>query len=88
MAGEATLTGTAEAARVPRYQLNIVATFGGEARVGIAQGLLLIQNPPKPFGSGNFSNCCTDKEVIKVMRWNQANFSQLTPANIYSLEHF
>jgi hypothetical protein len=37
-----------------------------EARVGIAQGVLHIRNPPKPFGSGYFSKCCTGKEIIKA----------------------
>ena len=37
-----------------------------EARVGIEQVLLPSEIPPKPFGSGYFSKCCTDKENIKV----------------------
>jgi hypothetical protein len=37
--------------------------FGLEARVGIEQVSQLSKIPPKPFGSGNFSKCCTDKEI-------------------------
>ena len=32
-----------------------------EARVGIGQRLHLSKTSPKPFGSGDFSNCCTGK---------------------------
>jgi hypothetical protein len=44
-----------------------------EARVGIEQVSQLSKTPPKPFGSGNFSKCCTDKEVTSNKWLNQAN---------------
>jgi hypothetical protein len=59
-----------------------------QARVGIAQVRLLFQNSPKPFGSGYFSKCCTGKEFIKVVCWNQAKCFLLTPANFCQSEHF
>ena len=59
-----------------------------EARVGIAQGLLRFLNSPKPFGSGNFHKCCTDKEIIRVIGVNQANNFQLMPTKFYKTEHF
>ena len=34
-----------------------------EAEVGIEPVSQLSKIPPKPFGSGNFSKCCTDKEI-------------------------
>ena len=59
-----------------------------EARVGIAQGLPLFLISPKPFGSGNFHKCCTDKEIIRVIGVNQANNFELIPTRFYKTEHF
>ena len=51
-----------------------------EARVGIGQRSGPFQTSPKPFGSGYFSKCCTDKEINRKGSLNQANNSQHGPA--------
>jgi hypothetical protein len=51
------------------------------ARVGIGQRLHLFQTSPKPFGSGNFSKCCSDKDVKGTGWVNQANNCQHKPTN-------
>ena len=51
-----------------------------EARVGIEPGSELSQIPPKPFGSGSFSNCCTGKDINRIESLNQANNAQHSPA--------
>jgi hypothetical protein len=57
-----------------------------EAEVGIEQVSQLSKSPPKSFGSGNFSKCCTDKETNIDKCLNQANNAQQTPthANTFS----
>jgi hypothetical protein len=40
--------------------------FSEEARVEIEQVSQLSKIPPKPFGSGNFSKYCTDKEINTI----------------------
>ena len=50
-----------------------------EARVGIEQRLHLSQTSPKPFGSGDFSNCCTGNNITSAERLNQANNFQHRP---------
>jgi hypothetical protein len=58
-----------------------------EARVGIEQVSRLSKTPPKPFGSGYFSNCCIDKEIITYRRLNQVNNFQPTPTNTNPYQH-
>ena len=59
-----------------------------EARVGIGQRPAQFQTSPKPFGSGDFSNCCTDKDIIRPKALNQANRHRLTPTNFNLRQHF
>jgi len=58
-----------------------------EARVGIEQNFQLFRIPPKPFGSGDFSKCCTDKEFNLVVAVNQANNLQQFPTRTSLFQH-
>jgi hypothetical protein len=58
-----------------------------EARVGIDQVFQRSPIPPKPFGSGNFYKCCTDKKIISIAGLNQANNAEPVPTILSQSEH-
>src|ERR1035441_4229244 len=58
-----------------------------QAEVGIDRVSRLSKTPPKPFGSGYFSNCCIGKEIITYRRLNQVNNFQPTPTNTNPYQH-
>ena len=59
-----------------------------EARVGIEPDQWTTQHSPKPFGSGNFSKCCTGKKISTVILANQVNAFQQMPALASTCVHF